>query len=120
MAARAKAAIGSADVPASVVEQCTSLHELATAAGLSDPAWDALEAGLGVPDAFEDVALLEPADIATIMTPGPLSSGFQPSPVDKARAMRFYRACKIRCGLLQQAQAAPGPAPDAPSESALS
>ena len=114
--ARARAAPSSADVPMEVIGLCTCLQELATAAGLSGSAWGTLEAGLGIPDAFEDVALLEVVDIVSALDSDILASSFQASAVDKARALRFHRACKLRCGLMPQYQLPPAPAADdAPS-----
>ena len=95
---RARASGGSADVPADVLQSCGTVAELATASGLSPAAWQFLDGKLGVPDAFEDIALLERKDISDLMTADPMED-FQPSLVDKSRAVRFWRACRIRCGL---------------------
>ena len=94
------------DIPREVIQQCTTLEELSVKARLLPQAWSHLFTCLGEPDAFEDVAGLPQAIIEKNMEPDPMQD-YQPTPVDLSRAIRFWRACKLKCNFADTPGGAP-------------
>ena len=71
-------------------------------------AWDHFRCALGEPTSFVEAAGLLPEDVTDAMKPSDDGvSLYRPTPVDRSRAIRWHRACKIKCNFTNMINAPP-------------